>query len=748
MAEKQQPDAAAVAQQNPPNPQLEAVVAYLNFQQDEDLQRWFASFTEERLARNLQAFKQFDPDLYALLSQQRLSGALQLFCNAEGVANLLFKESEHFLYPTSDSIAYCRQQVEHFLSHSPNFRISSGTEYDPFGQLAFKYSNTLKTKVAGFAYANPQPCEVQSIPLLMCNGIGLGYQLAEILSRVEVCNVILVEPDLNLFYASLLVFDWENFLNFVTENGLVCRFVLGQKTDYILLYLRHFLGHHGIFWALGLHILNHYQSEAVAKLFQQVTSSLGYLLHTGFIDDSIFGICHTCTNLSSNRSFVTQGKLPQHYARMPVFVVGSGPSLDQDIDFIRKFQDKAVIIACGTSIDALYHAGIQPDFYANTERTPEIVQTLQIIPDQSFFDDIILLCTNVCNPLTVAFFKHTAIFSKDNESQISHLAHFEKKLRTIATINGINPLVGNMGVSGALHLGFKKLYLFGIDNGKKVGSSVMHSAFTTLYHQHGANDSVGAYQVSKTLPANFGGEVETNNLYAESAQRIGEILQYFKERDAEVACFNCSDGIRIQHAAPQHAQELIAQFAAAEDLPKAKLHAYLQKHQTQAFSITKNQIKQIFNEKIFNEICNKIQEQLNADFNSRLTGLAVMHHVSEYLAKLQLSDDRTIYGQCLDGSLQLMFCHVLAVLYSDHDEQKCVSEAKDLLAIMQDFLTECPELFSKIPDYVMGEHRKFYKDGKIGRDMPHCAAPKLPAAIKLACREYEDPQKKFVKRYA
>ena len=64
--------------------------------------------------------------------------------------------------------------------------------------------------------------------------------------------------------------------------------------------------------------------------------------------------------------------LDKKYAKLPVFVIGSGPSLDNDIPFIRKNQDKAIVVACGTAIDTLYHAGIKPDFYACTERTPEI----------------------------------------------------------------------------------------------------------------------------------------------------------------------------------------------------------------------------------------------------------------------------------------------------------------------------------------------------------------------------------------
>lgn len=52
-----------------------------------------------------------------------------------------------------------------------------------------------------------------------------------------------------------------------------------------------------------------------------------------------------------------------------------------------------------------------------------------------------------------------------------------------------------------------------------------------------------------------------------------------------------------------------------------------------------------------------------------------------------------------------------------------------------------------MPDFVIGEHRKFYPDGKVGIDYPLCKAPVLPPEFHLRRAEYDDPQKIFEKRY-
>lgn len=59
-------------------------------------------------------------------------------------------------------------------------------------------------------------------------GIGLGYSLAYLYERVEVANLIIVEPDLDVFYASLHAFDWQNLLKFLFENKYAINIMLGQ----------------------------------------------------------------------------------------------------------------------------------------------------------------------------------------------------------------------------------------------------------------------------------------------------------------------------------------------------------------------------------------------------------------------------------------------------------------------------------------------------------------------------------------
>ena len=118
------------------------------------------------------------------------------------------------------------------------------------------------------------------------------------------------------------------------------------------------------------------------------------------------------------------------------------------------------------------------------------------------------------HPDTQKHFKHTAIFGKPDEA-FFWLTQSHGFLKKIRVVNVMNPIVGNLGVSAALGLGFERIYLFGLDNGKAPDCDSMHSQFTTTYKEHGIKDNDGNYDLKKglMLPGNFGGNVASNNIF-------------------------------------------------------------------------------------------------------------------------------------------------------------------------------------------------------------------------------------------
>ena len=61
-------------------------------------------------------------------------------------------------------------------------------------------------------------------------GIGLGYHLARLYEQVEVENLVLIEPDTDVFYSSLFAFDWKNLLEYLHQSKHLINFLIGVES--------------------------------------------------------------------------------------------------------------------------------------------------------------------------------------------------------------------------------------------------------------------------------------------------------------------------------------------------------------------------------------------------------------------------------------------------------------------------------------------------------------------------------------
>lgn len=714
------------------------------------LQSQMADFLIERFQNNLETFKKYMPDVAKTFETYRPKRTMEFFCAQNGIPNLIFPDTNDILYKTFDPFELCKKQVDFVLNKNNIRQVKYPHEWDPFGQIHFKFQNqAINIEESVERDRTISPKEIGSLPNVVLIGIGLGYQLANLYENIEIANLLIVEPDLDMFYASMHSFDWKNLLEFLFENKYGVHIMLGQTPDQFYLDMESYYATHGRFlastWLGYLHYSNE-KTKLLCELFEKHFNSLFNSL--GFFDDHLFGTSHACQAILDKKAWVKRNPpMKKNFENAPVFIIGSGPSLDHDIQFLRKYQDKAIIIACGTAIDTLYHAGIKPDIYACTERTAEIKEALSVIPDPHFYDDIILMAGDVIHPNTTSVFKHTAIFGKLDEPTYFYFTAYLPETRNIQHVQLMNPLVGNMGVSGSIYLGFRNLYLFGLDNGKKIGSTAIHSKYTTLYKNHGTSDTGGNYTTDLVVPGNFGGQCGCGFYFNMSRRNIGFVIQMEKLNHPSLTCHNCSDGAVIDNTTPIHSEDLEEEFSKRANLNKETFFKFMTEEKTTVLNYSHDQIKEIFSNDFFKETCEKIKKLIESRPDTRLGVVQLFESISEICAFLRENPATYYYGNCLQGTLQSLFITGTRVLYHQRDEKMCIELANKVLDLIVDFLNEAPTLFDKLPDYVMSKHRDFYPDGKVGQSFPDCPAPNLPPPFKLIHKEYDDPQKVFEKRY-
>ncbi|CRX37779.1 6-hydroxymethylpterin diphosphokinase MptE-like protein [Estrella lausannensis] len=75
-------------------------------------------------------------------------------------------------------------------------------------------------------------------------------------------------------------------------------------------------------------------------------------------------------------------RLFKRFQGIPAIICGAGPSLEKNIDVVKRLKDKALIIAGGTSVNALNAAGINPHFGFGVDPNPD--HSLRILTNEAF----------------------------------------------------------------------------------------------------------------------------------------------------------------------------------------------------------------------------------------------------------------------------------------------------------------------------------------------------------------------------
>ena len=121
-----------------------------------------------------------------------------------------------------------------------------------------------------------------------------------------------------------------------------------------------------------------------------------------------------------------------------------------------------------------------------------------------------------------------------------------------------------------------------------------------------------------------------------------------------------------------------------------------------------------------------------------------MQNISEFLSSF-FKNYSAFYASLIDNSLQQMFAILVKIIYRNTENDK--SKLENCVKIIQDFLLEAQQIFSYLPDYVMGEHRKYFPNNKVGKDTVSFPAPLFPDLISIIKKDYQDDITIFEKKY-
>ncbi|MCS6943351.1 MAG: DUF115 domain-containing protein [Geminocystis sp.] len=498
-------------------------------------------FTEDQIKqlfiKNSAILRKKAPYLWQIASSGEKGCEVKV--DGEGRINAILRGNP--VYKT-DALQLSLSQVEAFEAKPVRLFADPeniGREINP-QIIAHRYSFELLERLPN--KISPPSCrKTKHIPLLLMVGLGFGLHLKLLLERYEIQNLIILDVPV-FFRLSLYTLDWEWLLEHYSQPGRSLnvivhnKLVLEKDLDIAFAELRSAIGqlNPGLFyWGYYFEHIHHSPPMKVREWFGQ--SPLFFEFFMGYFDDELWSLKWTLEKFPK--------KIPLYYPHKRVsggavaFVLGAGPSLDYALDKIRKYQDKAVIFSCGSTISSLERAGIVPDFHVEIERTKYTYDTLVEISGD-FLRQIILIADNPLWTDCFDLFKKGYMFLKLNDT-----GAFLLEPTGSPFIWYIGPTVTAAGVALAAEFGFDTIFLFGVDLGTR--NPQQHHSHLSNYYNPKSMLHKQKVDFPLTAPGNFGGVVHTNLLFAKTKYAIERVI---KKKGVRV--YNTSDGVMIEGAKP------------------------------------------------------------------------------------------------------------------------------------------------------------------------------------------------------
>ena len=654
----------------------------------------------ENLERNLNSLKTFFPQLYNKFQNYELKKQYKLTCNENRQPNILFPDGS-YLYG-NNPFDECKKQVDNLLNNL-SFSVNAqgiAEEDNPFYQLHFYYKNKLYSQVKDLCAKNNTESQSQkrgkitSAPLLIMLGLGLGYQLAFLYEKFTPVNIYIIEPDTDLFYLSLCVLDYAYIFEYISERHLGIKFIFTDDPESIMLDLDNYCSKYGMNIAVKT-FYQHYASPRLSEIRHRLERDLPSIsIKNGFFDDTLTGMCHSYRNLIAGVRILTDYQIPEKLLNIPALIIGSGPSLDDELELIKRINSRVCIIACGTALTALIRYGIKVDIYVAIERTESVRDSLLTITDRSVFDQILCIAPDIVHPEVLDLFKHKLIGLKANEVLPSLLV-LSKKLNNIENLcclNYCNPLVSNMGLFIASYLGFKNLFLVGVDNGSVKNES--HSIYTCYYDERGniknGSENMILNKLPLSYPGNFRTTVKTNTLFKLSIRIFEELISNFKEK---INFYNASDGAKIEGAIPLHLSEM--DWSKYSSFNHDDLRNEIISNKSKSIDVSKIDFQSLLKCDRYNEVADQLIKDLQTLPEDRVEVVLRLEAHLDYLREIK--KEGLIAGCCaLYGSLCLMYAGLLTAIYCTNSSNK---ELANIIETITDFISETKRYYSHAFEY-------------------------------------------------
>lgn len=387
---------------------------------------------------------------------------------------------------------------------------------------------------------------------LVSFGLGLGLHLPMLVEALPVRDLIVADCYPEFLRHSLSVLDWKALSDRIEARGGCLHFNLDQDGRRLAAAVKGALRGGQFIRLDGAYMFQHYANPALSRAIEVLQETASDIeAPPGFFEDEVLMFEHTARNLTG-RPHRLLGDLPRLDAGPPVLVVGSGPSVDGDLEHIARLRAEGALVFCaGTGIGPLMRAGITPDLYFEIENVPKIYEGLSPLAETHDFSPITFVGPPSVDPRICALFQRHVFLFRDSVTPTRLFADEYPVMRLAG------PTVSNLACRTAFALGLDEIYLFGVDLGSREPDR-HHSAGAIYSHLEGEYWRSGAAMDPLVIPVagNLSDRVYTNPPFLMTRGHFEQLFAAFPDRRV---C-NCSDGAQITGATLLRAADIRVSF--------------------------------------------------------------------------------------------------------------------------------------------------------------------------------------------
>lgn len=481
-----------------------------------------------------------DFDIYDIVNDKYIYKKTPKKINDELVRKIQFDEKNIIYFLEAKYFNY----KDKFSLHKENkFSCNSILEFFSLTQNdMFEYANILNDFLE-----NKEKKRLKKIEKFIFLGTLLGRHIPRIAQKVDAESYLVLERNIEIFRLSLFTVDY----TILGEKGVVFSIMDNQDEEEkrVFKFLKSSLfGNYMIkFSSTNINIDSYI--DTLNTTLHLVNNSSQYT-YTRYL----YSLMNRVTSvLGHNYKILLMNKVKEnlnYFTNLPVLFIAAGPSLDQNIEWIKEKQNYFYIVTIGAAYKKLLNNNIRVDMISTLDEDI-IIEELQFDDNSvsKISENTIILASvktnekilNKFNREKLFLYEISVAFNKDN-----------------IIFEGYS--IGELTLDILLKMNTKNIYLIGLDLALNQDTGMSHSHdSSSIVSKHNLNEEQNKEIFSLEegiikVKGNFIDEVSTLAMFYNSIRALNDILS---EKDTDIKIFNLSEsGAYFHNTIPLNKNEI------------------------------------------------------------------------------------------------------------------------------------------------------------------------------------------------